>query len=122
MNVGGPRLPEEPNFMTASRSRAANLRWVVLAIAAITALSIMPQLRFWLARGFQWKGSYVVLQPDEIVYSAYVNALIDGRPRQTDPSTGQNDHPQSPVPESILSIQFVPPVIIAWLARFCGVT
>ena len=82
----------------------------------------MPQLRFWLARGSEWKGSFVVLQPDEIVYSAYVNALIDGRPRRTDPSTGQDDHPQSPLPESILSIQFVPPFLIAWLAKACGAT
>jgi len=80
----------------------------------------MPQLRFWIARGSLWQGAYTVLQPDEILYSAYVNALIDGRPRRNDPATGQDDHPHAPLPESLFSIQFVPPYLIAWLARACG--
>lgn len=108
--------------MSSSPSYTASFKWGALAITAITFLSLMPQLRFWVARGSQWRGSYVTLQPDEIVYSAYVNALIDGRPRRTDPSTGQDDHPQSPLPESLFSIQFIPPFIIAWLARACGAT
>jgi len=86
----------------------------------MTFLSLVPQLRFWLARGSQWQGAYTVLQPDEVVYSGYVNALIDGRPRRTDPAAGQDDHPQAPLPESLFSIQFIPPFIIAWLARACG--
>jgi hypothetical protein len=106
--------------MSPSPSYTVSFKWGALAIAAITFLSLMPQLRFCLARGSQWRGSYIALQDDEIVYSAYVNALIDGRPRRTDPSAGLDDHPQSPLPESLFSVQFVPPLVIAWLARVCG--
>ena len=95
-------------------------KWGVLAIIAITLLAVLPQLRFWATRGSQWHGSYVNLQPDEVVYSAYVNALIDGRPRRCDPSTGQDDHPQSPLPESLFSIQIIPPFLVACFARLVG--
>lgn len=82
----------------------------------------MPQLRFWFTRGSQWKGSYTILQPDEVVYSAYINALIDGRPRRNDPSTGEDDNLRAPLPESLFSIQYIPPFIIASIARICGAT
>lgn len=97
-------------------------KWVVSALLAITFLSLLPQLRFSLARGSQWHGSYVALQPDETIYATYVSALIDGRPRRTDPAAGQDDHPDSPLPESLFSIQFIPPLIIAWFARGFGAT
>ena len=61
-----------------------------------------------------------MLQGDEILYSTYINALMDGRPRRTDPFAGQDDHPQAPLPESLFSIQLIPPFTIAWLARACG--
>jgi len=80
----------------------------------------MPQLHFWLVRKSQWHGAYATLQGDEFLYSAYINALIDGRPRRNDPFAGQDDTPKSPMPESAFSIQFIPPFIIAWLARACG--
>lgn len=82
----------------------------------------MPQLRFVLTRGSEWKGSYTILQPDELLYSAYINSLIDGRPLRNDPSTGEDDHPGSPLPESLFSIQFVPPLVIASLAKLFGAT
>src|SRR5882724_9476484 len=106
--------------MSATPSYIVTFKYCALVVTAITFLSLVPQLRFWLARGSQWQGSYTILQPDEVIYSAYVNALIDGRPRRTDPSAGQDDHPQAPLPESLFSIQFIPPFIIAWLARACG--
>ncbi len=103
-------------------SYRVTVKWAALAVTAITFLSFMPQLRFWLARGSDWQGSYVALQPDEVLYSAYINALIDGRPRRTDPAAGRDDHPQAPLPESLFSIQFIPPFIIASIARSCGAT
>src|SRR5215212_9168744 len=93
-----------------------------LAATAIILLSIMPQLRFWIARGSQWQGAFATLQPDELKYSAYINALIDGRPRRNDPSTGQDDNPIAPLPESLFSIQFLPAYAIAWTARITGVS
>jgi hypothetical protein len=56
------------------------------------------------------------------LYSAYVNALIDNRPRRTDPPAGKDDHPRTPVPESLFSIQFIPPYAIALFARLLGIS
>lgn len=95
-------------------------KWGAFAIAAIILLSLLPQLRFWVTRGSEWRGSFAILQPDEVVYSAYVNALIDGRPRRTDPSAGKDDHPQSPLPESLFAIQVIPAYVIALFARLVG--
>jgi len=80
----------------------------------------MPQLHFWLVRKSQWHGAYATLQGDEFLYSAYVNALIDGRPRRNDPFAGRDSTPKSPLPESAFSIQFIPSYVIAWLARVFG--
>ena len=99
-----------------------SLKWGALAVAAITLLSIVPQLRFWIERGSHWKGSYVALQPDEPMSSAYLKALIDSRPLRTDPSAGQDNHPQKPLADSLYSIQFIPPLVIAFVARLCGAT
>jgi hypothetical protein len=98
----------------------STIKWPILAITAMTLLSLLPQLLFWQARGAEWHGAYVILQPDEVVYSAYLNALIDGRPLRTDPASGQDDHSLAPLPESLFSIQFIIPLIIAWIARACG--
>src|SRR5882724_5940050 len=106
--------------MHPSPSYVARFKWCALAVIAITLLSLMPQLRFWLVRGSRWQGAYTVLQLDEVLYSAYVSALIEGRPRRNDPVSGRDDHPQGPLPESLFSIQFVPPYAIAFLARAFG--
>jgi hypothetical protein len=98
------------------------LRWCALAVMAITLLSLMPQLRFWVARGSNWHGAYTILQLDEVLYSAYVSALIEGRPRRNDPVSGRDDHPEAPLPESLFSIQFVPPYAIALPARALGIS
>ena len=103
-------------------NRLNRFKWGILAMVAITLLSIMPQVRFWLERGSQWRGSYVALQPDETLSSAYLNAQIDGRPLRTDPSAGQDNHPQRPLPYSLYSIQFIPPLVIAFIARISGVS
>jgi hypothetical protein len=108
--------------MSALASSAVKWKWSVLPALAILFLSLIPQLHFWFVRGSQWHGAYAILQGDETYYSAYVNALIDGRPRRNDPFTGQDDHPQSPMFESLFSIQFIPPYVIALPARALGLT
>lgn len=80
-------------------------------------LSLIPQIHLWLVRGRNWNGAYVSSQGDEFLYSAYINALIDGRTRKNDPSAGKDDTPKSPLPESTFSIQFVPSYAISFLAR-----
>ena len=97
-------------------------KWCALALVAIVILSVFPQLHFWAVRGSEWNGAFSVVQGDELLYSAYVNALIDNRPRRTDPPAGLDDNPQSPVPESLFSIQFIPPYVIAFFARVLGIS
>lgn len=73
-----------------------------------------------MTRGSNWQGAYATMDGDEFLYSAYINALIDGRPRKNDPFSGRDDHPSAPLPESTFSIQFIPPLVISTLAKACG--
>ena len=38
-----------------------------------------------MARGAEWHGAYALVDGDEFLYSAYINALIENRPRRNDP-------------------------------------
>jgi len=69
------------------------------------------------ARGVEWHGAYAVVDGDEFLYSAYINALIENRPRRNDPFSGRDDNPNAPLPESAFSIQYVPPLVIASFAK-----
>lgn len=89
----------------------------MLATLGITLLAIYPQINLWLARGADWRGSYVLVQGDEIAYSAYINALIDGRPRRNDPFMGKDHVSSAPLAESLFSIQFIPAYAIVLPAR-----
>jgi len=80
-------------------------------------LSLIPQVHLWTDRGRDWNGAYVSPQGDEPLYSAYINALINGRSRKNDPFGAKDDTPISPLPESTFSIQFVPAYVISCLAR-----
>jgi len=86
-------------------------RWGLLAALAMALLSLYPQIDLWVTRGTDWQGSYTSLCYDEEVYGAYINALIAGRPRRTEPL----DIPDATQPphESLFSIQVVPAYFIA---------
>jgi hypothetical protein len=94
----------------------------VWGAVVVTLLSLYPQLLMWGVRGREWNGAYAAVHGDEWVYSAYVQALIDGRPRRNDPYTGRDDRPDQPQPESLFSIQFVPAYLIAGPARLLGIS
>jgi hypothetical protein len=98
---------------------SGNFKLGAMTASAVVVLSLIPQIHFWFVRGTDWHGAYAVLQGDEFLYSAYVNALIDGRPRRNDPFAGRDSTPESPLPESTFSIQFIPSFAIAWFARAC---
>ena len=102
--------------------RPPRWRLGVLAATALTLLALYPQLVLIVKRGSEWNGSYAFFSQDEISYSAYINALIDGRPRRNDPYTGRDDAPGAQQPESIFSIQFVPAYLIAMPARVLGLS
>ena len=92
-------------------------RYGLLAAAIVTLVAIAPQLYICFLRGNQWNGAYAQTHGDESVYAAYLNALIDGRPRRNNPYTGRDDSLDQPLAESYLSVQPFPPVLIANIAR-----
>jgi hypothetical protein len=106
--------------MSISRFNTVRSKWCALPALGLVVISLIPQIHFWSVRGSQWHGAYAMQQGDETYYSAYINALIDGRPRRTDPARGQDDSPKAPLPESLFSIQFIPPYAIAFFAREFG--
>ena len=83
---------------------------------------IYPQLKMFYLRGSDWQGAYAFNDIDEEAYSAYLSALIDGRPRKNDPYTGRDDSPETPQPESLFSVQFATPYAVAIPARILGLT
>lgn len=103
----------------ALQNRRTSFGWRlgVVAAVAVMLLALYPQLNFWRVRGQNWAGSYAYLDTDEEAYAAYLNALIDGRPRRNDPYTGRDDRADSPQPESLFSIQFLPAYATALTAR-----
>src|SRR6266852_128741 len=114
------RLPDRTDSMSTSPAYAAKWKLCALVSMAMVLLSLLPQLHLWLVRGRDWNGAYVSPQGDEPLYSAYVNALIDGRARKNDPFGGKDSSANGPLPESIFSIQFVPAYAIALPARAFG--
>ena len=98
----------------------AEWKWGALAALAMTVVALYPQINLWSTRGKDWHGSYVMTQGDEVIYSAYVNALIDGRPRKNDPFSGRDVLPGQPAYESLHSIQFIPAYLVALPARAFG--
>ncbi len=103
-------------------SRIDKWKWGIWCALAITLVSVYPQLVMWGVRGQQWNGSFAEGDADEWAYAAYVQALIDGRPRRNDPYTGRDDQPDRPQPESLYSIQFVPAYLLAVPALFLGLS
>jgi hypothetical protein len=111
-----------PRAQRSLNQNGPGWKWCALASVAIVILSLVPQIHFWIVRGSQWNGAFTVVQGDELLYSAYVNALIDNRPRRTDPPIGRDDHPEAPLPESLFSVQFIPAYAIAFFARILGMS
>src|SRR5258705_12980366 len=91
------------------------LKWKPFLLAAVllAAITSFPQIYLCYERRYEWNGAYAYLDSDEFAYSAYVNALIDGRPRRNNPYTGDDGGPF----ETLYSIQFIPAYSIAISAR-----
>jgi hypothetical protein len=97
-------------------------RWGALAALAMTMLALYPQVHLIVSRGRNWTGNYAHSYRDEAAYSAYVQALINGRPRRNDPYTGREDKPGKPLPESLFSVQFLPAYVAALPGKLLGVS
>ena len=108
--------------MSSSSSNKTAWKLCALVCLSVIMLSLIPQLHLWLVRGREWNGAYVTLQGDEPLYSAYVNALIDGRDRRNAPFTARDHTVSSPLGESTFSIQFIPSYTLWFLAKLLGVS
>ncbi|MEO7674273.1 MAG: hypothetical protein ABIU09_09385 [Pyrinomonadaceae bacterium] len=97
-------------------------KYAIMSAAAALVLALYPQISLWVSQGANWNGSYFVSNYDEVAYSAYVNALINGEPRKNDPFLGLRDTPDTPQPETLYSIQFIPAYAIALPARLLGLS
>ncbi|HJR09090.1 MAG TPA: hypothetical protein VJ842_17655 [Pyrinomonadaceae bacterium] len=104
------------------RETPVRWRWGLLAALALMLLSLFPQAHLCYKRGHEWHGSFAHFYSDEPAYAAYVNALIDGRPRLSDPYTGHDNPKDAHASESLFSIQFVPAYMISIPARALGLT
>jgi len=95
-------------------------RYGLFTALLITLLSIWPQLDLWWVRGSDYQGAYAFAQYDEDMYAQYLNGIIAGRPRRSDPLIElQGDQV---TPESFFSIQFVQPFLLAMVARVTGLS
>jgi hypothetical protein len=103
---------------------AGPVRWRfgIFAALALAVVALVPQFHLWAVRGRNWHGAYASVHGDELSYSAYVRALIDGWPRRNDPYAGRADQPGASLAESYYSIQFVPAYMLAWPARLFGLS
>jgi hypothetical protein len=110
--------------MLNGNSSTTRLCWQFGIIAGIflAIFSLYPQLKLMYVRGADYQGAYAYNDIDEVAYASYLRALIDGRPRKNDPYTGRDDSAQTPQPESLFSIQFVAPYIVAVPARVLGIS
>src|SRR3954468_22528005 len=98
------------------RLHANKWLYTVIPMCVMVILAFYPQMRFWAEKGADWNGAYFVSNFDEVAYSAYVQALINGKPRKYDPYLAtETEH------ESFYSIQFIPAYSIALPARALGI-
>jgi hypothetical protein len=100
------------------RRQSSAWKYAALPALIVLFLGLYPQINIWLVKGSSWNGAFVVSNYDEVAYSAYVNALLDGRPRKTDPFLGRDDVET----ESLYSIQIIPAYTIAMIAKALGLS
>lgn len=108
--------------MTESKTTRIRWRWGIGAAIAMMLIALFPQLHFIAQRGAQWHGANAITHPDEVAYSAYVASLVRGSPRRYDPYTGRGAETDGHAPESLFSIQFVPPYFVSLPARWLGLS
>lgn len=95
-------------------------RFGIIAGFIVALFGLYPQFVIINERGTDWNGVFASNDLDEAAYAAYLQALIDGRPRKNDPYSGRDETPENPQYESIFSIQFAAPYLAAIPARLLG--
>lgn len=97
-------------------------RWGLLAAVLWACLAAAPQVYLRANAGGNYNGSYALSALDEVAYMAYARALSEGRPRRNDPQTGRDETSAGPQAESLFSVQFIPPYLVAGPARVLGLS
>ncbi len=97
-------------------------RFGIIAGLVLAMFSLFPQAKLIYERGAEWNGHFAYSDVDEAAYAAYLNALISGRPRKSDPYTGLDGASERSKGESLFSIQFAAPYLIAVPARVFGMS
>ena len=103
-----------------SANNKTTLLWAIAAGIIFAVVALAPQIDLWIARGTDWNGVYAVNEFDELAYAAYVQSIIDGKPRRNSPYSGRLDAPPTPQKESLFSIQFFSTYPLALTARGFG--
>ena len=101
-------------------TKQRRIRWKfgILAGLAVVLVTMIPQVRLWIDRGGEGYGAYAIVDPDELAYSGYLNCIVNGKSRRSDPSLGcaSTEH------ETYFSIQFVPTYALAAVAKLFGLS
>jgi hypothetical protein len=96
--------------------------WASLTGLLFAAVALAPQFDLLNERGTNWNGVYAVSEFDELAYMAYVQNVIDGKPRRSSPFSGRIDDARTPQKESLFSIQFFSTYPLALTARVLGLS
>ena len=101
-----------------------NVKWRfgLLAAFVVALFALFPQITVLTERAADYNGVFASNDLDEPAYAAYLQALIDGRPRKNDPYSGRDATADAPQAESIFSIQFAAPYLVAIPARMLGLS
>lgn len=89
---------------------------------AMVVLAMWPQVTLWMEKGADWHGSFFVSNDDEVAYAGYINSLLEGKNRRNDPFLAMEETPETPLSESLYSIQLIPAYTIALPARLLGLS
>jgi hypothetical protein len=98
-------------------------RWKLglLAGFAVMLVTMIPQVSLWVDRRGESHGAFAITDPDELVYSAYLNSIVNGKPRRNDPFLPRANE-AAVNHETYFSIQFFPPYAVAFVTRFLGLS
>lgn len=93
--------------------------FAILTGIILSILAVYPQLHLREKRDGEFLGAFASCDLDEMAYASYVQALIDGRGRKSDPYTGKDG---AELHESLFSIQFLPSYTAAVPGRVLGLS
>ncbi len=102
-----------------SRNREL-LLWAALAAVLTALMAVAPQIDLWATKKADWNGVYAINDLDEPFYAAYVNALVEGRPRRNSPVSGAADSAAAPQRESYMSVQLLASLPAVAIAKLTG--